>query len=177
MTSLSGSARNAWDNPGYARPTDYPAPGRRAGVNDAALSGELMDDAFWAALEDPLTVRELAPLLRVHEATVLRRLQDGTIPGHYIGRSWIVFKCEVRSWLLTRRNTPTGEHVDVDPLAGWPEELRMAELTEFFGKTKQTIRRWLEQGEIPGYRINGRWITYRTELRDSLAASSNQHSA
>lgn len=174
MTGLPGSTATAWDNPGYARPTDYPASGRRAGVDDAALSGELMDDAFWAALEDPLTVRGLAPLLRVHEATVLRRLQDGTIPGHYIGRSWIVFKCEVRAWLLTRRNTPTDELVDVDPLAGWPDELRMGELTRFFGKTHQTVRRWLEAGEIPGYRINGRWIAYKTELRDSLAATSNQ---
>ncbi|MBX3196389.1 MAG: helix-turn-helix domain-containing protein [Microbacteriaceae bacterium] len=133
-----------------------------------------MDDAFWAALEDPLPVRELAPLLRVHEATVLRRLQDGTIPGHFIGRSWIVFKCEIRAWLLTRRNTPTGEAVETDPLAGWPDELRMGELVQFFGKTKQTIRRWLEHGDIPGYRINGRWITYASELRESLAASSNQ---
>lgn len=178
MTSLHGAAATGWDNRGYARPADYPASGRRARVDDdAALSGDLMDDAYWAALEDPLPVRELAPLLRVHEATVHRRLQDGTIPGHYIGRSWIVFKCEVRAWLLTRRNTPSGEHVDADPLSGWPDQLRMAELMEFFGKTKQTIRRWLEHGEIPGYRINGRWIVYRHELGETLAATSNQPSS
>lgn len=133
-----------------------------------------MNDAYWAALEDPMRVRDLAPLFRVHEATVHRRLKDGTIPGHYIGRSWIVFKCEVRAWLLTRRNVPSDEQVDADPLTGWPDELRMAELMEFFGKTKQTIRRWLEQGEIPGYRISGRWVVYKHELRTALDASSNQ---
>ena len=177
MTRRHAATVNAWDNPRYARATDDPLPGRRAGVDDAALSGALMDDAFWAALEDPLPVRELAPLLRVHEATVLRRLQDGTIPGHHIGRSWIVFKSEVRAWLLTRRNTPTGDVVDPDPLADWPDELRMAELTVFFGKTKQTLRRWLEAGEIPGYRINGRWVVYANELRDALTTSSNQRPA
>lgn len=175
MTSLPGSTRTAWDNPEYARPTDYPASGRRAGVEvDAALSGELMDDAFWAALEDPLTVRELARMLRKSEGTILLHLQDGTIPGHFIGRSWIVFKGEVRAWLLTRRNTPTGEQVDADPFQDWPEEFRMDELTRFFGKTSQTIRRWLEHGEIPGYRINGRWVAYKAELREALTASLNQ---
>jgi len=74
----------------------------------------MTDNAFWVSLPDPLPVRELAPLLRVNESTVLRRLQDGTIPGHYIGRSWLIYKSEIRAWLLTRRNTPTDEHVDPD---------------------------------------------------------------
>jgi len=88
-----------------------------------------------------------------------------------------VFKCEIRAWLLTRRNTPANETIDADPLAGWPDELRMAELVRFFGKTKQTMRRWLEHGDLPGHRINGRWIVYRSELRAALAASSNQRPA
>ncbi|RGE19083.1 helix-turn-helix domain-containing protein [Leucobacter sp. wl10] len=134
----------------------------------------MTDAEYWDALADPVPVRELAPLFRVHESTVHRHLQNGTIPGHYIGRSWIVYKCEIRAWLADRRNISTGEVIDDDPLADWPDELRMRDLTTFFGKTKQTIRAWLEDGEIPGYQINGRWVAYKAELREVLAATSNQ---
>ncbi len=165
--------RRVWDNPKHARQNDLSLSGW---IDDAAWITAMTDTEYWDALSDPLPVRELAPLFRVHEATIHRHLQSGTIPGYYIGRSWIVYKCEIRAWLATRRNIPTDQMIDddPDPLADCPDELRMRDLMALFGKTKQTIRAWLEDGEIPGYRVNGRWVAYKTELRETLARTSNQ---
>ena len=49
----------------------------------------------------------------------------------------------------------------------------MVELMEIFGKTKQTIRRWLTEQQIPGYVINGRWVVYTHELRLALNTNAN----
>ena len=135
----------------------------------------LMDDDFWAQLPSPLTLQAIAHIVRMSETTVLRRLQDGTIPGHFIGRSWIIFQGEFRAWLASRRNTPSSEVFVVDPLAVYQDQLGMPELMELFGKTKQTIRKWLVDGQIPGYQFAGRWIVLKSELRETLVSSSNQH--
>jgi excisionase family DNA binding protein len=132
-----------------------------------------MDDEYWSNYSDPLPLAELAVILRLSEATVLRRLTDGTIPGHFIGRSWVVFQSEFRAWLSTRRNQPAGQPIDADPLQDCEDQLGMAELMELFGKTKQTIRRWLTDNQLPGYMVNGRWVVYKHELRESLARSLN----
>lgn len=134
----------------------------------------LMDDDYWAQLPNPLTLQAIALIVRMSETTVLRRLQDGTIPGHFIGRSWIVFQGEFRAWLASRRNTPSAETVTSDPLATYEDQLGMAELMELFGKTKQTIRKWLTDEQIPGYQVSGRWTVHKSELRETLLASSNQ---
>lgn len=134
----------------------------------------LMDDDYWAQLPDPLTLQAIASIVRMSDTTVLRRLQDGTIPGHFIGRSWIIFQGEFREWLGAQRNTPLPATEVPDPLSDFDEQLGMSELMEFFGKTKQTIRRWLVDKEIPGYQISGRWIVYKSELRKTLTATSNQ---
>lgn len=171
MKLFSWRLRRVWDNPKHAR---LPSLSFAGYLDDDAWVTAMTDTEYWEALSDPLPVRELAPLFRVHEATIHRHLQSGTIPGHYIGRSWIVYKCEIRAWLAARRNIPTGQVIDDDPLDDFPDELRMRDLMLLFGKTKQTIRAWLEDGEIPGYRVNGRWVAYKTELRETLARTSNQ---
>lgn len=145
----------------------------------AALGAEfggspLMDDDYWASIPDPLPVRDLALLFKMSESSVFRRLQDGTIPAHYIGRSWIVYKGEVRAWLLTRRNVPLEMDFDPDPLADYPDAMPIPDLMAVFGKTKQTIRVWLKDGTIPAYKVNGRWIAYKAEIRQLLAQTSNQ---
>jgi predicted DNA-binding transcriptional regulator AlpA len=166
--TLRGPTALGWDNPNHASRTP-------ALVDvDEGVAASPMDEDYWAALPDPLPVRDLATIFKIHEATVLRRLQDGTIPGHHIGGSWIVFKSEVRAWLITRRNTPIDLVLDPDPLVDLPDELGMPELVTFFGKTKQTIRAWLRAGTIPGYFLNGRWTAYKAELRDTLDDTSNQ---
>jgi hypothetical protein len=45
---------------------------------------------------------------------------------------------------------------------------------ELFNKTKQTIRKWLTENQLPGYQVAGRWTVYKSELRDTLAKTSNQ---
>jgi hypothetical protein len=141
---------------------------------DRLALSDLMDDQYWAQFPDPLSIQAIATILRLSETTALRRLQDRTIPGHFIGGSWIVFQLEFRAWLNTVRNVPVDDDLPDDLLADYDEELGMSELMEFFGKTKQTIRRWLVEKHIPGYLINGRWVSYKTELRAALAASLNQ---
>jgi len=133
----------------------------------------LMDDEYWSTFSDPLPLSELALILRLSETTVLRRLQDATIPGHFIGGSWIVFQSEFRAWLASRRNLPMDGRPNPDPLIACEDQLGMAELMEIFGKTKQTIRRWLTEQQIPGYVINGRWVVYTHELRQALNTNAN----
>ena len=133
----------------------------------------LMDDEYWSNFSDPLPLSELALILRLSETTVLRRLQDATIPGHFIGGSWIVFQSEFRAWLASRRNLPMDGRPNPDPLIACEDQLGMAELMEIFGKTKQTIRRWLTEQQIPGYVINGRWVVYTHELRQTLISNAN----
>jgi predicted DNA-binding transcriptional regulator AlpA len=133
----------------------------------------LMDDEYWSHFSDPLPLSEVAVILRISEATVLRRLGDATIPGHFIGGSWIVFQSEFRAWLVSRRNQPLEELPNPDPLINCDDQLGMAELMDLFGKTKQTIRRWLLENQIPGYMLNGRWTVYTGELREALNSNLN----
>jgi hypothetical protein len=133
----------------------------------------LMDDEYWPHFSDPLPLSELALILRLSETTVLRRLQDVTIPGHFIGGSWIVFQSEFRAWLASRRNPSMDELPNLDPLIACEDQLGMVELMEIFRKTKQTIRRWLTERQIPGYLINGRWVVYTLELRQTLNTNAN----
>lgn len=174
MSALPVRRGSRWNNPAHGQRTPARAGLGRTG-DPLRLSDEIVtDDDYWSSLPHVLPIRELAPALRVHRDTVLRRIQDGTIPAHRIGRSWIVFTTELRAWLLTRRNQPMEADFDADPLAGWPDELTSADLIELFGKTKQTISAWLNSGEIPGYRIGGRWIVHKHELRTRLQETSNQ---
>ena len=142
--------------------------------HDKVPHPDLMDDDYWAKFPEPLTLQAIATVLRVSETTVLRRLQDKTIPGHFIGRSWIVFQCEFRTWLASTRNEPLPPVDKCDPLTDYDDQLGMSELMELFGKTKQTVRRWLTDKALPGYQIAGRWTVYKSELRDTLALTSNQ---
>lgn len=144
---------------------------------DAVSPPALMDDEYWAKFPEPLTLRAIATILRVSETTVLRRLQGGTIPGHFIGGSWIVFKGEFRAWLASTRNEPLPAVENTDPLADYDDQLGMSELMELFDKTKQTIRAWLGNNTLPGYKVAGQWTAYKSELRDKLALTSNQRTA
>lgn len=180
MTRLSGPSGAVRDNDLYV-PAATNADLHVSSTADAAQRGHdavppeaLMDDDYWTKFPEPLTLQAIATVLRVSETTVLRRLQDKTIPGHFIGRSWIVFQCEFRAWLASTRNEPLPAAEKCDPLADYDDQLGMSELMELFGKTKQTVRRWLTDKALPGYQLAGRWTVYKSELRDTLTATSNQ---
>lgn len=178
--NLPGAGTTALDNDGHVPPAatvvDVDDPTGLSSVQglDGTSPLELMDDDFWARLPDPLPLVDIAAVVRLSDVTVLRRLQSGEIPGHFIGGSWIVFQDEFRAWLGTVRNVPIAPPPVVDPLARFDDALGVADLMDLFGKGKDTILRWLRHGSIPGYLTANRWIAYKAELRATLAATSNQ---
>lgn len=178
--AVPGFGATGLDNGGHVSPAtavvdvdDPTEPGPPHGL-DGISALPLMDDDFWARLPDPLPLAVIADVVRLSSVTVLRRLHAGEIPGHFIGRSWIVFQDEFRAWLGTMRNDPITPPAAVDPLARFDDTLGVVDLMELFGKGKPTILRWLANKHIPGYLVAGRWTVYKSELRQTLAQTSNQ---
>ena len=85
-----------------------------------------------------------------------------------------MFKGEFRAWLASTRNEPLPAVENTDPLAEYDDQLGMSELMELFDKTKQTIRTWLGNKTLPGYKVAGQWTAYKSELRDTLAKTLNR---
>lgn len=48
-----------------------------------------------------LTVKEVSRLLQLHRRTVIRRLEDGTIPGKKIGSVWRIARKSLVAYLET----------------------------------------------------------------------------
>lgn len=132
-----------------------------------------MDDEYWATFPAALTTADVARILRISENTALRRLRDGKLPGYQLTKSWIVFRDELRAMLDAASNRRAEPPASVDALAGYPEELGYRDLMDLLGKTKPTIYAWLDAGTLPAYRVEGRWIVYRHELRKTLDAVRN----
>lgn len=142
------------------------------------------DDTFWQQYNDVLTATELGQILRLKAPSVLLRLRNGTIPAHWIERSWIIFTAEIRAWLPTTLNQPTRPAQSmlipkptaqpVDVLADYPDVMDYNDLIRLFGKTKPTIYRWLKAGTIPAYRDGTRWIIHKDQVRSVLLQSLNR---
>ena len=54
-----------------------------------------------------LTTRQVAELLAVSPATVLRRWRAGEIPGYRLASNMVRFSAPVDAWLEARRNGQT----------------------------------------------------------------------
>jgi hypothetical protein len=133
------------------------------------------DDDYWATYPATLTAAHLSKILRIGEPAVHARLRNGTIPAHRIARSWIVFRDEIRAWLAASSNQPLIEPLPpVDVLAPYGDELNYRDLMDLFVKTKPTIYTWLNDGVIPATHANGRWVVFKSQLRDFLRATSTQ---
>ena len=65
------------------------------------------------------------------------------------------------------------QHLD-DVFEGLPSLLDVPTVAGLLGMTNKAIYAWLRQGKLPGYKLNGSWVIVRDELRDQLAAGSNQ---
>lgn len=139
----------------------------------------MSEEDYWAQFPDTLTTADVAKIIRTGIQAVRARLRRGTIPGHRIGDTWIIFKPEIRAWLASTSNQHhTGDTPAVDVLADYPDELNYRDLMRLFGvKYKGTIYIWLEQGHIPGSFIEGRWIVHKWQLRERLDATSNQRTS
>lgn len=135
----------------------------------------MMDDEYWVDYPETLTTADVAKILRVGKPAVFARLQSGIIPAHQVVGSWIIFKAEVRAWLdSTSNQAPDGPPAPVDVLAAYGDEMSYRDLMVLFDKTKPTIYRWLQTGEIPAYHVGIRWIVHKTQLRQRLRETSNQ---
>ena len=142
-------------------------------TNGTLLMAE--DDSYWATYPDTLSVAEVAKILRVKKPSVFLRLKNGIIPAHQISGSWIIFKPELRAWLdSTSNQAVSAVPAPVDVLESYPDELSYRDLMVLFGKSKQTIYAWLNEGEIAGFHTSGRWVIHKGPLREKLQTSSNQ---
>ncbi len=179
----AGAKTAGWDNARHGLPQAPPTVSdrlaallgrRRSDAMDGTVAS-VTDDDYWAAFPDLLTSTDLARILRVGRPAVLARLKRGTIPGHQIGGSWIIFKAEIRAWLASTSNqAPATPPAPVDVLASYPEEMTYRDLMVLFGKTKQTIYAWLQTGVIPASHAANRWIIFKAQLRPFLDKTSNQ---
>lgn len=57
--------------------------------------------------------------------------------------------------------------------AHYPEVLTVAEVAELLRMTKPGTYKWLKDGIIPGYKIEGSWFVFRDELKSTLQAGAN----
>jgi excisionase family DNA binding protein len=54
-----------------------------------------------------------------------------------------------------------------------PQVLDPSRAAELLGCKRSTLYKWLGEGAIPGYRVAGRWIIYRDELKETIARGRN----
>ena len=72
-------------------------------------------------MEDLVTVKELASVLKLTEATIYKLLSSGKLPGFKIGDSWRSDMNEIRKLFRgTRKGLKAGQEID-QPKFGGPE--------------------------------------------------------
>ncbi|THG29294.1 helix-turn-helix domain-containing protein [Naasia lichenicola] len=138
---------------------------------DAAM----MDDSLLGH-DATVSVNDVAIALNVSRDTAYKWISTGLVPAHRIGPSWVIFADEVRAWLHTRSNQLIASEIslEVDLLADYPDQLTYRDLMQLLGRSKKTIYSWLENGIIPAYRVESRWVTHKIDLARLLSSSSNQ---
>ena len=57
-------------------------------------------------MQDLLTIKEVAKLLRLSPQTLYKMLEHGEIPAMRIGKQWRFERDSVRDWLQTRGEQP-----------------------------------------------------------------------
>jgi excisionase family DNA binding protein len=140
-----------------------------------AVSPRMAQDDYWDSLPVTLKSRDLERLLQIGQTTVSLWLNRGTIPGHQIAHSWIVFRSEVRDWLESTSTVPVPEHDPYpDPLDDYGDYLNYQDLMALLGKSRPAIFGWLNNGTIPAMRPGGRWRVEKNTLRRLLEETSNQ---
>jgi predicted DNA-binding transcriptional regulator AlpA len=135
----------------------------------------MAEDDYWDTLPVTLKSKDLERLLQIGQTTVSLWLNRGTIPGHQIAHSWIVFRNEVRQWLESTSTIPVPEHEPYPhPLDAYDEFLNYRDLMALLGKSRPAIFGWLNDGTIPAVRPGGRWRVEKGALRRLFDETSNQ---
>jgi excisionase family DNA binding protein len=140
-----------------------------------AASPRMADDDYWDTLPVTLKSKDLERLLQIGQTTVSLWLNRGTIPGHQIAHSWIIFRNEVRQWLESTSTVPIPEHEPYPhPLDEYGDTLTYRDLMVLLGKSRPAIFGWLNNGTIPAVRPGGKWLVEKRTLRRLLEETSNQ---
>lgn len=58
-------------------------------------------------------------------------------------------------------------------LANRNEVLSPAEVADILGITAQQVSRWCRAGDLPAYKLGGKWFVPRETLRQALIAGTN----
>lgn len=58
--------------------------------------------------------------------------------------------------------------------ADLPPRLQVEEVSDLLGVSSKGVYGWLRDGVIPGYRVGGRWIVLRDELKETLLSGANR---
>lgn len=66
-------------------------------------------------MDNLLTVKEVAALLRVSAQTLYKMLEQGGIPAVKVGSQWRFEQDKVRAWLEAQRANPTSNENSSDP--------------------------------------------------------------
>lgn len=61
-----------------------------------------------------------------------------------------------------------------DLFADFPTHLTVEELAQVLGVAAPTAYKWLQQGNVPGYKVGRSWVVVRDEVKDFLAAQRNR---
>jgi len=131
---------------------------------------EVIGPEYWAAFGEVLTVADLCRIYRRRPPTIFRYLNDGAVPGHRFGRTWIVYR---ESVMRSIENGEPYSGVPEDLLDTLPEELGIEHLERLYGKSPNVLYTWLGSGLIPGHKYRHAWLIYKTEQIEALRRASN----
>jgi excisionase family DNA binding protein len=56
-------------------------------------------------MNDVLTVKDVATVLRVHQSTIYRLLKRGALPAFRVGSDWRMRACDIAKWLDEAQGT------------------------------------------------------------------------
>ena len=130
----------------------------------------MIDEAYWAQFGAHLSADELGRVLRRSRLAAYRWLREGIVPGHQISGTWVVFSESVSAYL----EDPDSPHVlPAGFLATFPDELSVEDVAKMLGLTTKTIYKFLAAGELPGRRVGGFWVLYKSEIARRLEETYN----
>jgi len=61
-----------------------------------------------------------------------------------------------------------------DVFEGLPPLLDAPAVADLLAMSTQGVYKWLRDGKLPGYKLNGNWVIIRDELKAQIAAGYNQ---
>lgn len=134
-------------------------------------AARLVDEEFWSHFPATLKPADLATIYRKKPVTIWRWLNRASIPGHRVGKSWVIFREEVRSKLEDSAARPSEPSEGLRVL---PDSFGVGAAADFLGVHEQTVYGWLQSGVMPARQTGGYWLIFKSELRDWLRSTSNQ---